>query len=352
MDAAPTLERGECYMPFQPPDCSLTVGDSLGWIFVVFQVGWALGWSMMLFFYVVGVVGPGFRQSSFFLATVALLPLLEVIRAYNPAGLKKDEPGTSEFLRVFFWCACGWATFEVCFLLIAILGVSASATRWRMPPSPTLWQYATMGLPLSPRIQLVRLAAHLSMWVILFVSIRLRTVRERAILTFVLGTIVAFFMSMLLINIAITRRRLLKAKVLSPDRSRAISQSGQLLKLLVCYMILLLVAFPTVIIDAANQLHSKEGSAERLVLKERCDFGCVLRACLIDLLSFFAVVVVCYVFILTTTHHDHGAGGAGGVTRENTTMVGNTRNRGSSFATSPHVTHGVDQSLENSLASA
>eukprot|EP00004_Rigifila_ramosa_P014940 TRINITY_DN3440_c0_g1_i1.p1 TRINITY_DN3440_c0_g1~~TRINITY_DN3440_c0_g1_i1.p1 ORF type:complete len:257 (-),score=55.13 TRINITY_DN3440_c0_g1_i1:374-1144(-) len=168
MDAAPTLERGECYMPFQPPDCSLTVGDSLGWIFVVFQVGWALGWSMMLFFYVVGVVGPGFRQSSFFLATVALLPLLEVIRAYNPAGLKKDEPGTSEFLRVFFWCACGWATFEVCFLLIAILGVSASATRWRMPPSPTLWQYATMGLPLSPRIQLVRLAAHLSMWVILF----------------------------------------------------------------------------------------------------------------------------------------------------------------------------------------
>eukprot|EP00004_Rigifila_ramosa_P018310 TRINITY_DN4538_c0_g1_i2.p1 TRINITY_DN4538_c0_g1~~TRINITY_DN4538_c0_g1_i2.p1 ORF type:complete len:338 (-),score=72.12 TRINITY_DN4538_c0_g1_i2:29-1042(-) len=316
MGAGYQLAPGECYSPYQPPDCTETVGDSLGWMFVVFQVCWALVWSLLLFAMVVGNIGRGFQQSSFVTFNATLVALIELISAHNPLGLKNDAYQTNKFLGFLAGCACGWTIFELAFLLMSILSMQSA----HLPPLPTLRDRLTRTLPLSRSQQAVRIFAYLSLLALPFASLSTDTVGRQTLLTLIWAAFVILFILLFLVQVVSARRRLLRAEVMSSVRSRAISQAKKLFKILICFTVILLILCAVAVERYFARIASPERDAPRLPIKDRCDFACVLETSFFDILALVGVAIIFNFFVVPEPVRTESGLGTNGKTARQMTV--------------------------------
>eukprot|EP00004_Rigifila_ramosa_P002967 TRINITY_DN1306_c0_g1_i3.p1 TRINITY_DN1306_c0_g1~~TRINITY_DN1306_c0_g1_i3.p1 ORF type:complete len:222 (+),score=40.88 TRINITY_DN1306_c0_g1_i3:393-1058(+) len=184
--------------------------------------------------------------------------------------------------------------FELAFLLLAILSVRPTH---KPLGGESRWERVAQLLPLSPAQQCVRVTAHLSLWVVLFASLRAETLGEIYLMSFLWATITAVFAVIFLAQVQLARRRLLKAQVISSGRTRAIAQSKKLLKLLLCCTVILVAWYPFLVNSLFDESNKAYRDRPKDVVQHEVSFGTVLVISLFDLVL-LAVVAVAFQFFL------------------------------------------------------
>eukprot|EP00004_Rigifila_ramosa_P013767 TRINITY_DN3077_c2_g1_i3.p2 TRINITY_DN3077_c2_g1~~TRINITY_DN3077_c2_g1_i3.p2 ORF type:complete len:160 (-),score=31.18 TRINITY_DN3077_c2_g1_i3:16-495(-) len=121
-------------------------------------------------------------------------------------------------------------------------------------------------------------------------------------MTLLWSSFTAVFAVFAAIQLILARRRLLKAQLVTSNRSRAISQSKRLFQLFLSCAVLICIWLPLLFSSVIPTLSGPHRNDTRATIDAPCNFGCVILLSVHDIIVLVIVVLAFLFFVLPEKH--------------------------------------------------